>query len=92
MDTNYNTETEEYLNTISYEKDKEYDICLEYFKQNGKYYSSGEYKTKAVWMHDLTDEIKELRIKNELPGVKGSDFIIYVNATKHPNGFPLLIK
>ncbi|WP_024622494.1 hypothetical protein [Metaclostridioides mangenotii] len=83
MDTNYNIERERYLEVIGYEEDKEYDVYLDYFKQNGKFYSSGEYKTKAIWMHDLADEIKELKAKSKLPDVTGTDFIIYVNAIKH---------
>lgn len=68
-----------------------YEIELQYFKRNGKYYTEGKYKTDKEQMHEIHDEINDMKKKNNLPGVSGGDYIIYVNADKHPNGYPMLI-
>lgn len=68
-----------------------YEVELQYFKRNGKYYCNGEYKTDKAYMFEISDEVNQMKVENKLPGVQGNEWIIYVNAPKHPNGFPVLI-
>ncbi len=68
-----------------------YKIKLTYFKQTGKYYSEGSYLTEKEQMFEISDEIKKMKNENKLPEISGSEWIIYVDADNHPNGYPLLI-
>lgn len=68
-----------------------YEIKLQYFKPNGKFYSDGSYKSDKVHMFEIEDEIRQLRANGKLPGITGNVWIIYVNAKAHPQGYPLLI-
>lgn len=69
-----------------------YKIKLDYFKESGKYYTSGEYYTNEEWMFDVEKEIIRMKNSGKLPGVSGSSWDIYVDASEHPNGCPMLIK
>lgn len=71
-------------------------ISLTYFKQSGKYYTSGEYNTQiplhtigVANMYGITDEVKAMRELGKLPGVTdGSNFFIVINCDE---GYPVLI-
>lgn len=68
-----------------------YEIKLEYFKRSGKFYTEAIYETKLEWMFDISDEIRNMRRQEILPGISGGEWIIHVNADKVPHGYPLLI-
>ena len=68
-----------------------YEIELQYFKTSGTYYSSGTYTTSLNAMYKVKEEIEKMKKDNKLPGITGNEFIVYTNAEKHPNGFPIII-
>lgn len=70
-----------------------YKITLQYFKKSGKYYSEGHYFTEKSYMGDVFDEIYQKLKDENLPGLRRGavEFIIYVDADEHPNGFPALL-
>ena len=71
---------------------KKYTVNLKYFKPTGKYYDSGFYETEKEFTFQVCDEIKEMRDKDELPGIGGNDWIISVEMPEdYPNKFPALI-
>lgn len=72
-------------------KHPKYEIKLEYFKQSGKFYTSGSYMTTKESMLDVLEEIKTMKAESKLPGIAGNEWIIHVNADEHPHGFPMLI-
>jgi hypothetical protein len=71
--------------------EEEYEIELQYFKDSGKYYTEGTYKTVKKQMFDIVDEVQRMKSYETLPGVTGGDWIIYIDAGKHPAGYPVLL-
>jgi len=68
-----------------------YEIELQYFTPNGKYYTEGIYNTEKEYMFEVLHEVKQMKKDEKLPCISGSNWIVYVNAEKHPSGYPLLI-
>jgi hypothetical protein len=69
-------------------------VNLTYFKASGKFYSSGIYNTKNEFMFRVFDEVRDMRKAGKLPGLcegGGQDFIILVDSSEVPNGYPGLI-
>lgn len=56
-------------------------VNLTYFKQSGKYYSSGEYVSKCKDFWEVYTEVNTLREMGKLPGLRdngGSEFTIHI--------------
>ncbi len=68
-------------------------IKLTYYKENGKYYSTGEYETRRDLLFEVWSEVRDMLEDGKLPGlVDGhSPFIISVDAPDHPHNHPHLI-
>jgi len=62
-------------------------VCLTYFKDTGKYYSEGEYKTNQEHLFEIWEEVMEKSKQKVLPGlIKGhSSFYILVDVPEHPH-------
>lgn len=82
-------ENKEYFDKIGLVPGEEYKIKLEYFDKNGNYIKTGEYLTKGLWMFNIADEIKSMISLNSLPNIDTNTVNIYVDASEHPNGFPV---
>jgi hypothetical protein len=77
------------------------EIKLTYFKQSGKYYTSGKYNTNVpphdvgtdraiANMYAIADEVESMRSANKLPGLNhGASFFILVDCE---DGFPCLLR
>jgi hypothetical protein len=48
---------------------KEYIVELQYFKESGKYYSEGIYKTTKTSMFGVIDEVRDMCKYKDLPEV-----------------------
>lgn len=68
-------------------------VRLTYFKQSGKYYSGGTFKTQETSMLDIIEMVKEKVIEGKLPGlVEGAkEFIVLMEVPRHPHNFPTLL-
>lgn len=68
-------------------------VKLTYFKPSGKYYSNGCYTTHKVELYDIWNEVENMQVRKELPGLSPghSDFIISVDVPEHPHRHPHLI-
>lgn len=68
-------------------------VELTYFKTNGKYYSSGDYKTKKQHLWEIWEEVREMQKEKKLPGlVDGhSEFHITIDVPEHPHNHPHLV-
>ena len=67
-------------------------IKLQYFKNTtGKFYTAGEYRSEKSFMFEVTEEVKTMRGKNELPGILGGkDYFIHIEPVGDA-GFPCLL-
>jgi hypothetical protein len=65
-------------------------VKLTYFKNSGKYYTSGEYETKQKELFDIWDEVEEM-IKH--PGLIGkwNEGPILINVPDHSHNHPRLV-
>jgi hypothetical protein len=68
-------------------------VRLTYFKRTGKYYSSGEYDSPMKPLHEIWDDVRNMMAEGKWPGlIEGDhDFIVYVDAPRHPHAHPRLI-
>jgi hypothetical protein len=49
-------------------------VKLTYFKQNGKYYSDGEYNTNLTEYYSVINEVRNMKREGNLPGlIEGSN-------------------
>lgn len=76
------------------------EVKLTYFKQSGKYYTTGTYNSevepynvgterKIANMCGIVDEVKDKRLMNNLPGLNcGDSFFILVDCE---DGYPCLL-
>ena len=70
-----------------------WQIKLIYFKYSGKYYSEGSFWTDLNYMYEIVNEVSQMREDQKLPDIScGKEFFIMIDASAHPNGFPVLIK
>jgi len=70
-----------------------YNVKLIYFKESGKYYSSGSYETNCEHMFEIFAEVKDKVHNGELPGLmKGSKhYHVLIADSNHPQFYPGLI-
>ena len=70
-----------------------YLVELTYFKNTGKYYSIGGYHSYMLHMHEIYQEVRELKELGKLPGlVNGAiHFIVLINVPDHEDNVPHLI-
>ena len=68
-------------------------VQLTYFKDTGKYYGEGEYKTKKEHLHEIWDEVREMIKQGTRPGlIKGChEFYTLINVPEHVHEHPRLI-
>lgn len=69
------------------------NVKLTYFKEGGKYYSSGSYISKRFALFEIWDEVKEMLREGKLPDLaEGTkEFTVLVEAPDHPHNHPHLI-
>ena len=67
-------------------------VKLQYYKPNGKYYTTGEYESSRTMLYDIVREVREMRDAGKLPGlVAGAvEFIIYIEGNE-PFGVPHIV-
>lgn len=70
-------------------------VFLTYFKQSGKYYSSGCYETEKIALYQIWEEVAQMQIDGKLPGlmsVGGGDrtFDVLIEVPGHPHEHPRL--
>lgn len=69
-------------------------IVLTYFKQSGKYYSEGSYRTTKRFHGEVVAEVFAMLSRGELPGLRdGARFTVLItalgsDATADTVGFP----
>jgi len=68
-------------------------VKLTYFKDNGKYYTEGEYNTKLHALDDIWKEVRVMKKSGRQAGlVDGcTEFIVLVDVPRHPHRHPKLI-
>ena len=68
-------------------------VELDYFKNNGKYYTSGSYDTDLEDLTDIWSEIRSMGARQVLPGlhIGHSEVIVSVDVPNHPHNHPKLI-
>lgn len=71
--------------------DQTLTVKLTYFKQSGKYYSSGEFSTPAdVQLFDVWEQVKEMRDSGNLPSLVSGcrEFNILIEVPGHRHEHP----
>jgi len=73
-----------------------YTVNLTYFKKSGKYYTCGEYVSSEKELNEIWDEVKEMALSGNLPGLARSnepktEFNILINVPNHPHDHPRMI-
>jgi len=68
-------------------------VELTYFKETGKYYTSGSYFSKKEFLQEIKEEVLEMIKAGKLPGLTqgSSEFIIHISVPEHLDNFPQLI-
>jgi len=68
-------------------------VKLDYFRTAGKWYSSSEYQSSLVGLHEIWQEVSTMSHEGHLPGlVEGcSGFIVLVDVPDHPHRHPHLV-
>lgn len=67
-------------------------VELTYFKQSGKYYSSGDYLSEKKDLWEIWDEVRQMVKDKQLPGlIGGQEFYILVSVPTHEHDHPRLI-
>jgi hypothetical protein len=68
-------------------------VKLEYFKRNGKWYTSAEYNTQKEALYEIWSEVINRRDEGKLWGlIEGhSKFIISISVPEHPHNHPHLV-
>jgi len=67
-----------------------YKVDLTYFKENGKFYTEGNYFSDCKHLHEIWDEV---RYMTEHPGLYGKwkNGPILINVFDHPHEHPRLV-
>jgi len=67
-------------------------VKLTYFKQSGKFYAEGEYRSFKTHMFEIFEEVQAMAETGKLPGlVKGcSEFIVSIDVPEHIYNHPHL--
>lgn len=58
-------------------------VKLQYFKESGKYYSSGEYTTDKKHIYDVASEVRDLKDHPGLTNRWNGDILIYFQELPH---------
>ncbi len=68
-------------------------VKLEYFREGGKWYGSGTYRTHQVNLFDIWAEVQDMLDNRKLPDlIEGHDaYCIAVDVAQHPHRHPHLI-
>ena len=69
-------------------------VNLTYFKQSGKYYSSGSCDVPDSYaMYDIHKHVESLKLTRTLPdlGPGHSNFIVLIDVPDHEHNHPILI-
>lgn len=66
-------------------------VKLTFFKESGKYYSSGEYESEKQHMFEIFSEVKEMRRTKVTGLIGGWNGPVLVEAPKFNQGYPGLI-
>lgn len=68
-------------------------VIVNYFKQNGKWYSEGEYDTNKVQLFEIWEELREMFNNRKRPGLVDGiqEFNTLVNVPEHPHNHPYII-
>ena len=67
-------------------------VNLTYFKDGGKYYSSGSYTTDEVLLYRIFREVRAKVEAGKLPGLcDGAKFITLIDVPEHEHNHPRLI-
>jgi hypothetical protein len=74
-------------------KPKKLTVNLTYFREGGKYYSSGSYETDKEDLGKIWQEVREFKFNGRLPDlVEGAtEFYILIEVPDHPYNHPRLI-
>lgn len=81
------------MDKITMEYRPPFRVELEYYKDSGKYYSSGDYLTQKLQMYEIFDEVRQMLASGKRPGlVDGhNEFYTIVRVPNHPHDHPALI-
>lgn len=81
------------MSHITMEYRPPFTVELQYFKDSGKYYSSGEYQTQKLYMYEIFDEVREMLANGKRPGLVdgANEFHTLVTVPNHPHAHPALI-
>lgn len=68
-------------------------VELTYFRPSGKFYSLYDYETKQTKLHEIWDEVEDMKIAKDLPGLMSGhgDYVIYISVPLHPHNHPHLL-
>lgn len=68
-------------------------VRLDYFKQNGKWYTEAEFETEHKPLLEIWDEIIEKLVSGDPPGLVNwhNDFMVLVNVPEHEHAHPYII-
>jgi len=74
-------------------KDEFMNVELIYFNMRGKYYSGGSYQTTRLHLAEIWNEVFEMQIAKNLPGlVSGhSEYIVLIDVPDHPHRHPRIL-
>ena len=70
------------------------EVKLQYFKETGKYYSSGTLYVPLEWeMYMIFNYVRERQQRHMLPDLIDNcgDFYVLVSAPRHRNDYPALL-
>jgi hypothetical protein len=68
-----------------------FNVQLKYFVKPGVLFKEALYTTTQLQMPQLAEDLQNLRDAGNLPGVKGSEWIVKAHPLDHPKGYPILI-
>lgn len=66
-------------------------VKLTYFKVTGKFHTSGEYESGKPHLHEIWDEVRQMKEEGKLPETTGKEWIVYVDVPEHIYNHPRLI-
>jgi len=75
------------------EAESGYRVSLNYFRESGKWYSEGDYRTQKVHLWEIWKEVQAMLDERKLPGlIEGhSAFSVTVDVPQHVHRHPHLI-
>lgn len=75
------------------ERESGYKVSLNYFRETGKFYSEGDYRTNKVHLWEIWEEVQDMLDNRKLPGlIEGhSEYSVIVDVPQHVHRHPHLI-